>query len=142
MTMSREYVKPFTITCRKCGHVNVFEQPYAYHAGFGNQGFLYNDEGNLTLTWSSFDPDYVKIVGESHPWMLTEEKRIALEEWLPPAPKGGRWRFKNSGRCLKCQSEIIDPIGRNIYYVLYQGSVVVDDLDPSLPKGLAILKQS
>lgn len=140
MTTKREYVKPFSITCRKCGHINVFDQPYAYHAGFGDQGFLYNDEGNLTLTWSVYDADYVKITGPSNPWAITEEKRKAFEDWLPPAPKGGRWKFENPGRCLKCQSEIIPPIRKNIYYVLYEGSVVVDELTPGSPNGLVTLK--
>jgi len=140
MTTKREYVEPFSITCRKCGHINVFEQPYAYHAGFGDQGFLYNDDGNLTLTWSVYDTEYVKITGHQNPWVITEEKRQKFEDWLPPAPKGGKWKFKNPGRCLKCQSEIIPPIGKNIYYVLYEGSVVVDGLVSGSPKGLITLK--
>lgn len=42
-----------TIDCSSCGHKNDFEQPSPFHAGFGNQGFLYNDAGNLTLACSS-----------------------------------------------------------------------------------------
>jgi hypothetical protein len=140
MTTKREYVKPFSITCRKCGHINVFEQPYAYHAGFADQGFLYNDEGNLTLVWNAFDPDHVKIAGNANPWVINEEKRRAFEDWLPTAPKGGKWSFKNPGRCLNCHSEITPPIGRNIYYVLYEGSVVADGMVPGSPKGLVTLK--
>jgi len=137
METKREYVKPFTITCRKCGHMNIFEQPYAYHAGFGNQGFLYSDEGNLTLVWGSYDPDWQKIVGRAHAWATTEEKRKAFEDWLQPAPKGGKWSFKNPGRCLECHAEIIDPIEKNIYYVLYSGSIVVDGHNSGSLKDLA-----
>jgi hypothetical protein len=126
MSASREYVKPFTIVCKKCGHTNVFEQPYAYHAGFADQGFLYNDDGNLTLVWSAYDSDWQKIAGRVNPWATTDEKRKAFEHWLPPAPKGGKWSFKNPGRCLNCKVEIIAPIRNNIYYVLYPNSVVVD----------------
>jgi len=39
-----------------CGFDNSFDQPYPFHAGFSNAGFLYNEAGNLTLVWSSFDP--------------------------------------------------------------------------------------
>jgi ribosomal protein S18 acetylase RimI-like enzyme len=68
-----------TIKCTSCGHENVFEQPYPYHAGFSNQGFLYNDDGNLTLVWSSFDPAYRAVVGKKHPWALTAEERAQFE---------------------------------------------------------------
>ncbi|HXR04240.1 MAG TPA: hypothetical protein VN836_05985 [Verrucomicrobiae bacterium] len=137
MTANREYVKPFAITCKQCGHINVFKQPYAYHAGFADQGFLYNDEGNLTLVWSAYDSDYVKIVGQANPWVITEEKQKAFENWLPPAPKGGNWGFKNPGRCLKCKAEITPPIGLNIYYVLYPDSIVVDGHNSGSLKDLA-----
>jgi len=51
------------ITCKRCGAINRFEQPYVYHAGFADWCFLYNDAGNLTLTWSVVDPDFEAIVG-------------------------------------------------------------------------------
>ncbi|HSG69812.1 MAG TPA: hypothetical protein VLA12_05325, partial [Planctomycetaceae bacterium] len=91
-----------TITCPECGHDNVFQQPYAYHAGFGNQGFLYNEAGNRTLIWSSFDPEYEAIVGNCHPWALTEDQQKKLEDSLLP-DTGGKWLFGNPARCLECR---------------------------------------
>jgi hypothetical protein len=114
------------VPCAACHLVNIFKQPYAYHAGFGNQGFLYNDSGTLTLTWSSYDPAYEAIVGKKHPWMLADADRAKLEEMLLPAPDGGRWRFSNPPRCRFCGHPIGDPIGRNIYYLLYDGSIDAD----------------
>src|SRR5215469_2601785 len=38
--------------CAKCCRDNVFDQPYAYHSGFGEQGFVYSDSGHFTLVWS------------------------------------------------------------------------------------------
>ena len=114
------------ITCDACGVRNEFAQPYPYHAGFANQGFLYNDAGNSTLVWSSFDPAYEEIVGTIHPWALSEELRTQLEASLPAAPQGGRWRFTNPARCNKCQSEISPPMGDNIYYLEYPDSVILD----------------
>ena len=115
-----------TISCPICGHKNDFEQDYPYHAGFGNQGFLYNDAGNLTLVWSSFDPAYEKIVGNAHPWVLTAKQQMLLEGALRDAPSGGQWRFTNSARCLKCASPISGSITETIYYLRYPGSVDVD----------------
>ena len=51
--MTREYTKPVVVPCTHCGASNVFNQPYAYHAGFGDQGFLYSESGTCTLVWNS-----------------------------------------------------------------------------------------
>src|SRR5258706_16283152 len=99
-----------TIACASCGHQNGFDQPYPIHAGFSDQGFLYNDEGKLTLVWSSFDPEYEAIVGRKVPWALTTDDQERLEAALSPAPNGGAWRFVNPARCMKCGEDIRDPI--------------------------------
>ena len=117
-----------TVNCPSCEHKNEFEQPHPFHAGFGNQGFLYNDAGNLTLVWCSFDPAYKAIVGEWHPWTLTTEQQTLLEDALLDAPSGGRWRFANPARCPKCMNPISGPITKTIYYFRYPGSV---DTDPN-----------
>jgi hypothetical protein len=118
------------ITCLSCGATNEFAQPCAYHAGFANQGFLYNDDGDLTLVWSSFDRAYETIVGPHHPWALTDAQRDEFERRLPPAPHGGRWRFANPPRCRQCREPIGSPIrGSNIYYLVYPGSINTDSVD-------------
>jgi len=114
------------ITCKACGFDNSFEQPYPYHAGFGNQGFLYNDAGTLTLVWESYDPTYSKLVGPVHPWMLSEPQRATIEQSLAPAPDGGRWRFSNPPRCARCHAPIGGSLASGeIYYLKYPGSVVL-----------------
>ena len=120
--MTREFTKPLVVRCPGCGSSNVFNQPYAYHAGFGNQGFLYNETGNCTLVWSSFDPDYEALVGRWHPWALTEEQRTLIENALKPAPDGTRWLFDNPARCLKCGHPISGSIRSTIYYLQYENS--------------------
>jgi hypothetical protein len=102
-----------TIDCSSCGNKNDFDQPYPFHAGFANQGFLYNDAGNLTLVWSSFDPAYEAIVGKRHPWGLSNEQRSLLESALREAPFGGRWRFTNPARCKKCGQPVKRPYYRD-----------------------------
>ena len=125
--MKREYTAPLSVKCPQCGHQNVFNQPYAYHAGFGNQGFLYNETGTCTLIWSSFDPAYEALVGQKHPWVLGPKDQKALEEALRPSPDGTRWLFSNPARCTECGHSIGEPIGSNVHYLEYDGSV---DLDP------------
>jgi hypothetical protein len=115
-----------TLSCSSCGYNNDFEQPYPIHAGFSNQGFLYNDDGNLTLVWSSFDPAYKAIVGNRHPWGLTTKQQTLFEDALRPAPAGGRWKFSNPACCLKCASPISGPITQTIYYYRYPRSIHTD----------------
>ncbi len=137
-----EFTKPFSINCRKCRPLNVFNQPYAYHAGFGDQGFLYNDDGNLTLTWSVYDSEFSRIVGNVNPWVLHDSKKVkTFEDWLPNAPHGGRWRFGNAARCLSCKAEISPPMGPNIYYLLYDGSIEADSHSKGKFKSLKDLKE-
>ena len=114
---------PLVVKCSKCSRENTFDQPCRYHAGFGNQGFMYNEAGILTLVWSSYDPGYVALVGSKHPWDLSKSDQRALEEALLPSPSGDRWLFANPARCLGCAAIIGEPIGREIYYLKYQGSV-------------------
>ena len=114
------------VTCKECHQESVFDQPYAYHAGLSNQGFLYDDAGTCTLIWSSFDPAYESIVGKTHPWMLTESQRVSLEAALKPSPSGGRWRFANPPRCPHCGADIERSILHTIYYFVFPGSVDLD----------------
>lgn len=131
--MPASVLPEMTVRCSACGSDNKFAQPTRYHAGFANQGFLYNDAGTLTLVWSSFDPAYERVVGARHPWVLTGEQQRALEAILPSAPTGGKWRFENSARCGKCQGVIAAPMSAaSIYYLVYPGSILLDQSPSSL----------
>jgi hypothetical protein len=114
------------VRCSNCEHKIEFDQPYAYHAGFSNQGFLYDDAGTCTLVWSSFDPAYVALVGRNHPWVLNSEQQELVETNLKRAPRGGAWRFSNPPRCPLCSEPIGESITSSIYYFSYPGSVLLD----------------
>lgn len=114
------------VKCNSCGYENEFGQPYPYHAGFGSQGFLYNDAGNLTLVWSLYDRDYADLVGMKDVTHLTPDEQSALELALLPAPSGGRFRFDNPARCKQCGAEVSGPMSQTIYYLVFNGSVVTD----------------
>ena len=121
-----EVIRAVIVRCSNCEHEIQFDQPYAYHAGFGNQGFLYDDAGTCTLVWSSFDLAYVALVGECHPWALNSEQQELVEDRLKRAPGGGAWRFSNPPRCPSCSEPIGEPIGNSIHYYLYPDSVLLD----------------
>ena len=46
-----------------------------------------------------------------------------LEENLLPSPKGGRWRFTNPARGMRCPNPIRDPIDKDIHYLIFPGSI-------------------
>jgi hypothetical protein len=121
------FIKSTIIKCAVCAYANIFNQPYPYHAGFSDQGFLYDDAGHLTLIWSCYDPAFKALLGSKCPWSLNINEQRTLENALRPAPSGGRWRFGNPARCLSCSSPISDSIDRTIYYLIYDGSVQTDD---------------
>lgn len=111
-----------SIKCPQCGAVNVFNQPYPFHAGIGNQGFLYNEAGDRTLVWDNLkDVDYLAAVGPYQPWILNKAQQQKLESILEP-DAGGRWLFKNPARCHHCHSSISGPMINSFYYVVYDRS--------------------
>jgi phage FluMu protein Com len=134
--MTREFIHPLIVKCGACKEANLFNQPYPYHAGFGNQGFLYNKSGNATLTWSSFDPDYMAIVGSKHPWALTQEEKTKIEDALLPSPDGTPWGFDFPARCAHCNSPLAEPMTKQISYYVFDTHVDVDlDAKPSVTLG-------
>jgi len=116
------------VVCSACRHENEFKQPYPYSAGFGDQGFLYNDDGNLTLTWGIYDKTYMKLYPKEHPTVLGVDAIKKFEDMLLPAPHGGRWRFENPARCLKCGKKISGAIMSHTPYLLYDGSIETEKL--------------
>jgi hypothetical protein len=114
------------IPCKVCGKDNVFDQPYRYHAGFSNLGFLYNESGDLTFVWASYDPLMRRLFPGKPPWALDSTEQQTFEGLLKPAPSGGHWKFTNPARCLHCAGPISPPMMQDIYYVLYPGSISAD----------------
>ncbi len=116
-------------TCPGCGIVLPFDRSYGFHAGFSECGFLYNDAGNQVFVWSSYDPDYVAIVGHQHPWALNPERQRAVEAALLPSSHGGPWRFSNPARCVKCGAPISGPMSETIMGLPFDGRSAPDDPD-------------
>jgi len=114
------------VECKKCGHKNVFAQPYLAHAGFSDQNFLYSDSGHLTFVWGYYDPAWQRFL-EDNESLDREELQERFENVLKPAPDGGRWRFSNPARCLNCSKPISDPPTNTVVYLLYPGSIVTDE---------------
>jgi hypothetical protein len=113
--------------CPGCGIVLSFDRSYGFHAGFGECGFLYNDVGDQVFVWSSFDPDYVAIVGRYHPWTLTSDQQQQVEAALHPSIGGGAWRFSSPARCLKCRAPISRPMSETIMGLPFDGRTAPDD---------------
>ena len=112
-----------TVKCKECGRDTVFDQPYAYHAGFSDQGFLYSDSGHFTLTWSWYDPAIQRFFPPESRYDRDTELRHRFEQALKPAPDGGRGRAENPARCVHCSAPIAGSMLETIYYLVYPGSI-------------------
>jgi hypothetical protein len=125
--MPRDFATHPVKRCAQCDTELPFDRSYGFHAGFSNFGFLYNDAGDDTFIWSSYDPDYSAVVGECHPWALTDEQRHRLEVVLLPSRAGDAWRFSNPARCLQCGGPISGPMTENIMGLAFDGRLAADD---------------
>ena len=124
--MSKSQQANLEITCKACRGVTSFAQPYAYHAGFADQGFLYDDDGLTTLVWSLYDPAVEPFFHRDGRWMTVASEQRRFEELLPLSPRGRHWRFGNPARCIHCREPISGPMQDMIYYLIYPQSVITD----------------
>jgi hypothetical protein len=115
------------VECPSCEARHEFPQPYPYHAGFGDTAFLYNEAGNQTLVWGTYDPAYAAFLGpESDPWRPSGIVRAKLEAALPLSPAGDRWGFNFTPRCERCGNSLREPMAAGeLYYLEFPGSVIL-----------------
>lgn len=114
------------VSCPACGTHSAFNQPYPYHAGFSEAAFVYNEAGNCTLIWATYDPEYVRRLADASPWAPPVDVRTALEAALPTSPHGDRWRFEAPARCCACAHPLHPPMSeRDLHYLEYPGSIVL-----------------
>jgi hypothetical protein len=114
------------ISCPNCGAACEFAQPFAYHAGFGDTAFLYNESGNCTLVWGVYDAAYIALTGDRDPWQPSTEVQQDLESRLPASPHGDRWSFSSPARCKVCKHPIGGPLSSgDLYYLEFPGSIIL-----------------
>jgi len=119
------------ISCPHCSKVIRLRQKNPYHAGFSNQGFMYCDSCSATLEFGSYNQEYVKIVGDKHPWMLSTEEKAKVEDHLRPCACGGRFRFDALPRCPFCDCELAAVLPDKMHFIEI-GTVVNADKDSSV----------
>lgn len=117
------------VRCPHCGKTLHLSQPYPYHAGFNNEGFLYCDSDPTVVTFSSFNPGYRTLVGDVHPWSLDAAQRQIVEDHLLPCPCGGRFLFASEPTCPSCGASLRSALPGPGYYVIV-GRRLDGDRDP------------
>jgi hypothetical protein len=104
-----------TSVCSNCAKTFTYDE---FHAGFGDQGYLYCDSDETIVTWDSLSPDYIAIVGEVHPWMLDRNGKRSVEAAIVDCPYGGRFAYSALPRCPFCEAELPDLTPDPIYYAV------------------------
>jgi len=103
--------KPILIQCWRCKHQNIFAHTIFPQCGFADTLYFYSDSGHYTVLWNLFDsiPKHLQeLIGVD----ITKDAGTMqhLEDMLPLAPDGGRYRFTNRARCLACPQVISESI--------------------------------
>ena len=105
------------IKCSACSQITKVAQEYQFHAGFSNRGFLYCDSFPAILEFDTYNPKYVAIVGDKHPWSLNSEEKRRVEDALKPCRNEGRFRFDALPRCPVCNQTLPDLLKDEMHYV-------------------------
>lgn len=115
------------LKCPRCFKTIHLKQKYPYHAGFSDQGFLYCNLCPNILLFSSYDPEFEKLVGKTKiPWSLSLEEKRKIESQLRPCPCGGRFRFDAYPRCPHCNKNVQSLLPDNIHFIEF-GKVIDAD---------------
>ena len=107
------------LECPSCRRAIEARQPYPYHAGFSDIGFLYCDKNSDVVTWSTYDETFTKLVGDVVPWGLDEGAQRKIEGAVIDCPCGGKFRFENPLRCPFCKA-VVRPRGTIYFYIIGQ----------------------
>jgi hypothetical protein len=102
----------------RCPHCERELEYERYHAGFGDQGYLYCDQDATVVTWNSYDPTYSGLVGDTHPWMLDDQQKSRVERSVIACPSGGAFRFSANPRCPYCMGELPELKKDPIFFVI------------------------
>ncbi len=110
------------LTCPAC-HKTINTKGI-YHAGFGDEAFLYCDRDSSVLTFNAYDDTYRRLVPDKMPWppgaggSLTTQEQNQIEKTLKPCPCGGIFRFQNVPKCPHCGASIANTIDSIHYMVI------------------------
>lgn len=105
------------VTCPHCNKVIELKQKHFYHAGFSNCWFLYCNKCSNTLKFGIYNPTYQLIVGQKHPWTLTNKEKVKLEKYLAPCQCGGHFRFSAPPLCPFCKESLKSLLPDNIHFI-------------------------
>ena len=119
------------LNCPSCKKEIKLQQKHFYHAGFSNQAYLYCDKDSTTLTFGSYNSNYVRIMGSKHPWMLTTQEKAEVEKNLKPCKCGGRFRFDAPPLCPFCKASLASLLPDKIHFMEI-GAVIDADQDESV----------
>lgn len=103
--------------CPSCKQRILLDHPDVVHAGFDDSGFLYCDKNGDLITWSTFDDTYQKLIGQIHPWLLSNDQKRIVEISLKECDCGGKFIYSAPPRCPNCNYPIPNIVKDNLHWV-------------------------
>src|ERR1035438_4066568 len=87
-------------TCKNCKTATRLKHPDIIHTGFNETGFMYCKDCGKVITWSCYDKQYEKLIGQrTVPWALTDNQKNLIEKSAINCNCGGQFSFSAKPRC-------------------------------------------
>ncbi|OGJ48990.1 hypothetical protein A2229_00470 [Candidatus Peregrinibacteria bacterium RIFOXYA2_FULL_33_7] len=100
--------------CPKCN--KKVKVAGAYHAGFGDDEYLYCHNCSKTLLIFIYDKIYNYLINGDFSWKLSNTSKNLIEKNLQDCDCGGNFRFNLEPRCPNCHKSLQELIPNEIYY--------------------------
>jgi hypothetical protein len=94
---------------------------------------LYCDSCSAIVEFSVYNKNYIHIVGDKNPWILSTEEKEIIEQSLQPCKCGGQYKFSAFPRCPHCKGNLTILLPDPIYY-MELGEVLDADKNESIWK--------
>ena len=79
---------------------------------------MYCGRDEVVVTWDAYDRRYTSLVGDKHPWTLTDHECREVEAAMGDCPFGGTFAFDNAPRCPNCMTELPELAEDRTYMVV------------------------
>jgi hypothetical protein len=84
---------------------------------------MYGSTAPTVLTWSAYDPAYLRLV-DPLPWALSAEERADVEQAIRPDLPGAPYAFDNPPLCPHCGNPLAELFDESRAYFVIVGDRV------------------
>ncbi len=79
---------------------------------------MYCDKDETVITWGSYNPAYMRVIPDKHPWLLDVDEQQTVEAAVKQCPYGGRFSFDNPPLCPFCHESVAFLVPSREYFIV------------------------